>query len=98
MISLPDNENAFTRIKLKPKAFASSKGFKGLNTKILGKDVNSPICVASTAFHKMAHPDGEIATARACESFNNTPYMLSSWSTVPLEEVAQESPNTLKIF
>lgn len=28
--------------------------------------LSSPICVAPTAMQKMAHPDGEIGTARAC--------------------------------
>lgn len=33
-------------------------------TTILGHKINSPICVAPTAFHGMAHDDAEKATAR----------------------------------
>jgi isopentenyl diphosphate isomerase/L-lactate dehydrogenase-like FMN-dependent dehydrogenase len=33
-------------------------------TTILGHKINSPVCVAPTAFHGMAHDDAEKATAR----------------------------------
>ena len=29
---------------------------------ILGHKISMPICVSPTAFHEMAHPDGELAT------------------------------------
>jgi len=45
----------------------------------------------------MAHPDGEAATARAANT-SATPFMLSSWSNTPLEVVANECPNSLKMF
>ena len=34
------------------------------STTILGERIDFPVCVAPTAGHKMAHPDGELATAR----------------------------------
>ena len=98
MSSLIECEQVYNKIKLRPSLFSNPEKFKGLETKIFGKTVNSPIFVASTAFHKMAHPDGEIATARACEQQNNTAFMLSSWSTTPLEKVAESAPNTMKMF
>jgi hypothetical protein len=36
----------------------------------------------------MATSEGELATARAANSYLNTPIKLSSWSTTGLEEVA----------
>ncbi|KAM6956653.1 2-Hydroxyacid oxidase 1 [Aplochiton taeniatus] len=45
-----------------------------------------PICVGATAMQRMAHPDGETATARAC-SGAGTGMMLSSWATSTIEEV-----------
>ena len=97
MISLKDSEAAFDRYKLKPKAQVDPDKFEGLGVEILGMKVPSPIWISSTAFHRMAHPDGEVATARAANT-SSTPLMLSSWSNTPLEVVASECPNSLKMF
>jgi (S)-2-hydroxy-acid oxidase len=35
-----------------------------MSTTILGEKIDFPVCVAPTAMQKMAHPDGEIATAK----------------------------------
>jgi len=53
--------------------------------------------VTSTAFQRMAHPDGEIATARACNS-SKTPLVLSSWATSTNEEVGAAAPDSFKVF
>ncbi|KAJ1920447.1 Hydroxyacid oxidase 1 [Mycoemilia scoparia] len=57
------------------------------NTRILGHKISSPICIAPTAMQRMAHPDGECATARAAHR-NKTCMILSSWSTTSIEDVA----------
>lgn len=63
----------------------------------MGFELDSPICIASTAFHKMATLQGEVATAKAANN-SKTGLMLSSWSTTPLEEVADQCPDVLKMF
>lgn len=35
-----------------------------MSTTLLGQKVSMPVCVAATAMQRMAHPDGETATAR----------------------------------
>lgn len=35
-----------------------------MSTTVLGQRVNMPVCVAATAMQRMAHPEGETATAR----------------------------------
>ena len=97
-ISLEDNVNKFKEIPLKTRAFVDPKKFKGLETTIMGTQVSSPICIASTAFQKMTHEEGELAMARGAQAFHHTPFMLSSWSTTPLEEVAKEAPDCFKMF
>ncbi|KAI6213704.1 Beta-2 adrenergic receptor [Aphelenchoides besseyi] len=47
-----------------------------------------PIGIAPTALQKMAHHEGEVATARAA-AFTNTLMINSTLSTTPLEEVAE---------
>jgi len=33
-------------------------------TKILGHEIAFPVAIAPSAMHRMAHPDGEVATAK----------------------------------
>ena len=69
-----------------------------MNTTILGKKIVSPICVTSTAFQRMATPDGECATARACNAVHQTPMVLSSWATSSNEDVGQFAPDSVKVY
>lgn len=52
-------------------------------------DWTTPIGVAPTAFHRLVHPEGEAATARGAAA-SGAPFVLSSRSTVPIEQVARE--------
>ena len=49
-----------------------------------------PIMVSPTAFHRMAHPEGEVATARAAAKAG-TIMILSTLSTSSIEEVMSEA-------
>lgn len=63
---------------------------RDLSTTILGFPVSTPILVAPTAYHKLAHPDGEIATARAAAEVG-TIYVASTLATTSLEDVAEST-------
>ncbi len=56
-------------------------------TTLLGGPVPHPIVVAPTAYHRMAHPAGEVATAQGAASARAR-FVLSTRSTTPVEEVA----------
>ena len=56
-------------------------------TTLLGRPVAHPIVVAPTAFHRMAHPDGEPASARGAAAAG-AHFVLSTRSTTPVEDVA----------
>ena len=59
-----------------------------------------PLGVAPTAMQRMAHDEGELATARACKKAGLV-MGLSSFSTTTLEEVAQacgETPHVLQLY
>jgi len=60
---------------------------RSLACTILGVPHEWPVLVAPTAFQRMAHPDGELATARAA-SAQRTAMVLSTLSTTPMEAVA----------
>ena len=59
-----------------------------LETTVLGKRVGLPILFAPSASHRLSHPDGELATARAARRLD-TIQALSLHTTVSLEEVAE---------
>jgi 4-hydroxymandelate oxidase len=86
-ISLRDNRAAFERIKLFYRVLVDVST-RDLSTTVLGHPVSMPVLIAPTAFHKMAHPDGEAATARAAGDAK-TIMILSSLSNTDVEEVVQ---------
>lgn len=57
-----------------------------LSTTILGHPIALPILVAPMASQKMAHPDGELATARAAAAAG-TIMIVSTSTMVPIEEI-----------
>lgn len=57
---------------------------------VLGTEVEFPILVAPTAYQKLAHPDGEVATANGA-SDAGTLFTLSTLSTSSIEDVARAS-------
>lgn len=53
---------------------------------ILGRNLNAPIMIAPTAWHKMFTPDGESATSAAAREFG-TNYVISSFSTLDFPQI-----------
>ncbi|XP_076834780.1 2-Hydroxyacid oxidase 1 isoform X1 [Brachyhypopomus gauderio] len=92
--SLADNVAAFSRWRLLPRVLRNVSRVD-LSAMVLGQQLSMPVCVAATAMQRMAHPDGETATARACLSAA-TGMMLSSWATSTIEEVAETAPNGVR--
>ncbi|KAL0398322.1 UNVERIFIED_CONTAM: Peroxisomal (S)-2-hydroxy-acid oxidase [Sesamum radiatum] len=90
--TLHENRNAFSRILFRPRILVDVSNID-MTTTILGFKVSMPIMVAPTAMQKMAHPAGELATAKAA-SAAGTIMTLSSWATSSVEEVASTGPGT----
>jgi 4-hydroxymandelate oxidase len=59
-------------------------------TTLLGEELAAPILIAPTAYHRMACPEGEIATARAAAAAGVI-YVVSTLATTRLEDVAAAS-------
>jgi 4-hydroxymandelate oxidase len=64
-------------------------------TTVLGVEVASPVGVAPTAIQGLAHPEGEVATARGAATAGAL-MILSSLATCPLEEVAAAAPHAAR--
>jgi 4-hydroxymandelate oxidase len=56
-------------------------------TRVLDLHLEWPVMIAPTAYHQMAHADGEVATARAAAAAG-TAMVLSTLSNCPMEQVA----------
>lgn len=85
-ITLRANEAAFARIGLVPRVLTGSAK-REIEVSLLGCRASMPILIAPTAFHRLANPDGERATARAAAAAG-TIFIVSMASTVAIAEVA----------
>ncbi len=92
-VTLRENRAAYDRIPLYYRVLAGVRP-RELATTVLGERVAVPILVAPTAFHRMAHADGELATARA-SARANTLMVVSTLSNTGVEEIADASSGPL---
>lgn len=92
-ISMRWNVEAYQRIRLKPRALVD---VSKLDTRVtlFGQEHAFPILLAPTAYHKLANPEGELATARGANAADVT-MVLSTMSTTAVEEVARVAKNPL---
>ena len=84
-ISLRENRLAWDRLALRPRVLVDV-GRREAATTLLGVRLPVPMVIAPMALQRMAHPDGEIATARAAGAAA-VPLILSTFSTAPVDEV-----------
>jgi len=62
-VALAENERAFSRLALLPRVLRG--GTRRSAVELPGTTATMPVFVSPTAFHRLAHPEGEPATARA---------------------------------
>jgi 4-hydroxymandelate oxidase len=84
--TLRENRRAFDRWIIRPRVLVDASDMD-LRTRVLGQAVPFPILLAPTAFQRMAHDEGELATARAAASLGAL-MVVSTIATVSLEEIA----------
>jgi len=87
------NREALDRIKMQTHVL---NDVSKIDTKVsvLGQDLAYPILIAPSAFHKIMHPEGEMATARGA-GMASTTYVVSSFTTTPIEEIAKVATQPL---
>jgi len=86
-ISQRANRQAWDAIELQPRVLRPLAGGH-TRLQLLGRTLAHPILLAPVAFQRMAHPDGELATALAAAALG-AGLVLSTQSSVPMEAVAQ---------
>ncbi|XP_037033494.1 peroxisomal (S)-2-hydroxy-acid oxidase GLO3-like [Bradysia coprophila] len=95
-VTLQLNKTAFQRLRIRPRHLRDVSN-RSTSTKVFEFNSSMPIGIAPTAMHKMAHDDGEIATAKAAGKLG-TIFILSTLSTTSIEDVARHAPDTHKWF
>jgi 4-hydroxymandelate oxidase len=80
------NREAFDRIALCPRVL---RDVAAVDTRVtlLGRELALPILLAPTAYHRVLHPEGEIATARGASAAGIT-WIVSIGTTTPIREIA----------
>ena len=84
-VTLRENRAAYERLTLAYRVLVDVSR-RDLSATVLGQPVAMPVLVAPTAFHRLAVPEGEIATARAAGAAG-TVMILSTLSNTRVEDV-----------
>ena len=95
-LTLRDNEAAWRRIAIRPRVLVDVAE-RDLRTTVLGREHPHPIFVAPTAFHRLAHAEGEAATARGAAAAQSL-YCVSSLATATPAQVAAAAPEGRRWF
>ena len=94
--TLRENVAAFNRWVLRPRMLVDV-GSVTTATTVLGQEVSMPVLVAPTGLQRLAHPEGERATARAAAAAG-TIFCLSTISSVSPGELAAAAPESKRWF
>lgn len=91
--TLHENQDAYRRLRIHYRVLCDVSK-RSMVCKIFDSELAMPILAAPTAFHRLAHRDGELATARGVGAAK-TLMVLSSLSTCRLEDVAAAASGPL---
>ncbi len=80
------NRFALDRVAVVPRVLRDVSACTTAST-LLGQPVAAPMAIAPVAYQQLVHPDGELAAARAAAK-SGVPYIVSTLSCVPMEEIA----------
>jgi 4-hydroxymandelate oxidase len=96
-ITLRDNRAAFARQGIVPRVMRDVSTVDS-SVEVLGRRWPSPIWIAPTALQRMAHPDGELATARAAAARGVTVAISTSASTDIADIAAVGGPRWFQVY
>jgi len=83
-VTLRDNVAAFERRKLRPRVLVDVAEVSTVTT-VLGTEIALPVVIAPLAMQRLAHPDGEEATARAAAAAGTIMCLSSAATCAPAE-------------
>jgi 4-hydroxymandelate oxidase len=95
-VTIRENRLAWQRLRLRPRVLVDV-ATRDLSTTLLGQATALPVLMAPCAFNALAHPDGELAVARAATAAGVI-QVVSTAGTFSLEEVAAAAPGGARWF
>ena len=95
-LSLGEAEAAWRRRRLRPRVLVDVSRIDP-STTMAGSSTALPLAIAPMAAHALAHPDAELATARAAAAAG-IPFTLSTMSSASIEDVAAAAPGGTNWF
>lgn len=87
------NQQAFADIQLLPRHLCAMQG-GNTALELFGTRLDYPLLIAPVAYQKLAHPDGETATALAASAMRAA-MVVSTLASQPLEDIARTASNPL---
>jgi len=92
-ITLGENQAAFDRLRLHPRVLVD---VSALDTRVtlFGQALEFPILLAPTAYHRVVHAEGEIATVRGADAAGAT-LVASAFATTSIEEMSRAARSPL---
>src|SRR5262245_1976543 len=92
-ITLHENQAAFDRLRLHPRVLVDVSTIDTTLT-LLDQRLDFPILLAPTAYHRLMHPEGEIATVRGAAAAGAT-LVASSFATTSIEDMSHAARSPL---
>jgi len=96
-LTLQDNVEAFRRRRLRPRMLVDVEACTTATT-VLGQEVSMPLLVAPVAFQRVAHPDGEVAMARAAKAAGTIMCLSTLATATPAEVAATGAPLWFQLY
>ena len=92
-VTLRGNDEAFRDLHFRPRVLVDVTRVD-TSCRVLGMDLPSPVILAPTAFQRLCHPDGEIATVQAAGRRGHL-MVASTLATTSIEDIAEEARGPL---
>lgn len=84
-VTIHENSTAFLKYRLRPRVLVDVSRVD-TSTTLFGRSISFPLSVSPAGLQAMAHPEGELATSRACAR-KGVNMAISSYSNYSIEDV-----------
>jgi 4-hydroxymandelate oxidase len=88
-VTLRENRAGFDRLRLNSRVLVPMEGAH-TRLRLFGQELDHPILVAPSAFHRLLHPDGEVATMLGASATRSC-MVVSAQASLPLESIAGQA-------
>jgi 4-hydroxymandelate oxidase len=94
--TVASNLSAWAELELRPRILRDVEAVD-MSVDVLGTRLAAPLMVAPTASQRLAHPDGELATARAVAAAGSL-FVISTRASATLGDIAAAAPTAPRWF